>query len=110
VDLPKHEEVMPTYDYVCRACKKQMEIFHSITEEKKVCPLCGEPKLKRMIGPGSGFIFRGSGFYITDYRSSDYLSKAKAESDKTSSPEKSSTKDSKKPKAEDTPKSSAKAS
>lgn len=102
---------MPTYDYVCRACKKQVEIFHSITEEKKVCPLCGEPKLKRMIGPGSGFIFRGSGFYITDYRSSDYLSKAKAESDKTSSsPEKSSTGDSKTPKTKETPESSAKAS
>ncbi len=71
---------MPTYDYECEACKAHFEIFHSIQETRRQCPKCGKPKLKRLIGPGSGFIFRGPGFYATDYRSSDYQSKAKAES------------------------------
>jgi putative FmdB family regulatory protein len=71
---------VPTYDYECGACKKSMEIFHSIRETKVKCPLCGKPKLTKLIGPGSGFLFRGSGFYITDYRSSDYMAKAKADS------------------------------
>ena len=72
---------MPTYDYRCEACKKTFEIFHGIREMKRKCPSCGEPRLVRQIGAGSGFIFKGSGFYITDYRNSDYRSKAKAESE-----------------------------
>ena len=71
---------MPTYDYECGACNRRFEIFHSIAETRKKCPKCGESKLNRLIGPGSGFLFRGSGFYITDHRSPDYSSKAKAES------------------------------
>ena len=71
---------MPTYDYECEACGESTEIFHSITAEPKTdCPACGKPALKRLIGAGSGFLFKGSGFYITDYRSSDYKAKAKAE-------------------------------
>ena len=71
---------MPTYDYECRACGKSFEFFQSIAEApKKKCPACGKQKLQRLIGPGAGFIFKGSGFYITDYRSSDYKEKAKAE-------------------------------
>ncbi len=76
---------MPTYDYECGACNRHFEIFHSITETRKKCPKCGQSKLVRLIGPGSGFLFRGSGFYITDYRSPDYSSKAKAESSSSSS-------------------------
>ena len=72
---------MPTYDYRCEACKKTFEIFHSIRETKRKCPGCGQPRLVREIGPGSGFLFKGSGFYITDYRNKDYQSKAKAESE-----------------------------
>jgi putative FmdB family regulatory protein len=72
---------MPTYDYECKSCGKTFEIFQSISEAvKKKCPSCGKQKLVRLIGAGAGFIFKGSGFYTTDYRSSDYKEKAKAES------------------------------
>ena len=87
---------MPTYDYECSACKAHFEIFHSINETRKKCPKCGAQRLVRQFGPGSGFIFRGSGFYITDYRNPDY--RAKAESEKkgpsSSSTEKSESKSS----------------
>lgn len=75
---------MPTYEYRCEACKKHFEIFHSIKETRKKCPSCGSGKLVQCFGPGAGFIFKGSGFYITDYRSPDYREKAKAESEKGS--------------------------
>lgn len=72
---------MPTYDYECRECGQSFEFFQRISEAPKtVCPACGKPKLERLIGPGAGFLFKGSGFYVTDYRSSDYKAKAKAES------------------------------
>ena len=61
---------MPTYDYVCKACGAEMEFFQSITESpKRKCPDCGKLKLKRLIGTGGGIIFKGAGFYETDYRS-----------------------------------------
>ena len=82
---------MPTYDYECGGCGKRFEIFHSITETKKKCPECGRQKLTRLIGPGSGFLFCGSGFYITDYRSSDYQSKAKSETSGSSTTSKTDT-------------------
>lgn len=71
---------MPTYDYECQACGTTVEIFHGINETPRPkCPECGARRLKRQIGSGAGFLFRGSGFYITDYRSEDYKRKAKAE-------------------------------
>ena len=71
---------MPTYDYECRGCGETTEIFQRISEApKRKCPHCGKPRLKRLIGSGGGLIFRGSGFYITDYRSSEYQAKAKAD-------------------------------
>ena len=90
---------MPTYDYECGACGKVIEIFHSMTAPtKRKCPECGALKLKKLIGGGAGFLFKGSGFYITDYRSDDYKAKAKADTDKASSDSKSKdSKDSKKP-------------
>ena len=72
---------MPTYDYRCEDCRKTMEIFHRMSETKRKCPRCGSSRFRRLLGAGAGFLFRGSGFYTTDYRSSDYLSKAKAESE-----------------------------
>lgn len=76
---------MPTYDYECRACGKTFEIFHSMSEPARtVCPACKKKKLERLIGAGSGFIFKGSGFYITDYRSPDYKARAKADSEASS--------------------------
>ncbi len=72
---------MPTYEYKCAACGHAFEQFQSITAEPiKKCPACGKNKVRRLIGTGAGLIFKGSGFYITDYRDSGYQEKAKAES------------------------------
>lgn len=72
---------MPTYDYLCEACGHELEMFQSITASPaRKCPSCGALKLRRQIGAGGGLIFKGSGFYITDYRSSEYKQKAEAES------------------------------
>ena len=63
---------MPSYDYHCQACGAKVEIFHSITSgAKRKCPACGKLKLKRQIGAGAGIIFKGSGFYATDYRKNE---------------------------------------
>jgi len=71
---------MPTYEYLCDACEHRFELFQSITAKPvRKCPACGMLKVRRLIGAGSGFIFRGSGFYLTDYRSEDYKRKARAE-------------------------------
>ena len=72
---------MPTYEYRCSACNYEFERFQSITADPiKRCPECGKAKVKRLIGTGAGLIFKGSGFYITDYRDKSYTDKAKAES------------------------------
>jgi putative FmdB family regulatory protein len=74
---------MPTYDYECDACGHSFELFQSISEPvKKKCPECGKPKLRRLIGTGAAVVFKGSGFYQTDYRSDSY--KKAAEKDKPS--------------------------
>ena len=72
---------MPTYEYKCDACGATFERFQSITAEPiKRCPECGKAKVRRLIGTGAGLIFKGSGFYITDYRDKSYADKAKSES------------------------------
>jgi len=72
---------MPTYDYKCAACGHKFERFQSIKADAiKKCPECGKNKVDRLIGTGAGLIFKGSGFYITDYRDASYKDKAKAES------------------------------
>jgi len=76
---------MPTYDYKCEACKHTWDEFQPITSKPtKKCPECGKSKAKRQIGAGAGIIFKGSGFYITDYRSDSYKKAAEADT-KTSS-------------------------
>ena len=71
---------MPTYDYVCDACNHKFELFQSITEPvKKKCPECKKPKLRRLFGTGAAIMFKGSGFYITDYRSESYKKRASEE-------------------------------
>ena len=71
---------MPTYDYVCDGCGHEFELFQSIkAEAEKKCPQCGKKKLRRLIGPGAAVIFKGSGFYQTDYRSKSYQKGAEAE-------------------------------
>ena len=80
-------ENMPTYEYECAKCKKRHEAFQSITAKPLTkCPRCGG-RLKRGLGSGSGFLFKGTGFYITDYRSKSYRdAKKKDESGGSSSP------------------------
>jgi len=71
---------MPTYDYRCEACGHELELFQSITESpKRKCPACTKLKLKRVIGTGAGILFKGSGFYETDYRSDSYKKGAAAD-------------------------------
>ncbi len=72
---------MPTYDYQCEACDHTFEHFQPITARPiRKCPACKANKLVRLIGTGGGIIFRGSGFYQTDYRSEEYKKAASAES------------------------------
>ncbi len=71
---------MPTYDYVCVDCDHEFELFQAMSDPvKRKCPQCGQLSLKRRIGPGAGIIFRGSGFYETDYRSDSYTKAAEAD-------------------------------
>ena len=71
---------MPTYDYVCDACGHRLELYQSITAPPQTkCPHCGKRTLQRLIGTGGGIIFKGSGFYQTDYRSESYKKAAAAE-------------------------------
>jgi putative FmdB family regulatory protein len=88
---------MPTYDYSCEKCGKTFEVFQSMRDEPyRECPkeLCqrkrwGHGKVKRLLGTGAGLIFKGSGFYITDYRSNSYKEAAKQDAPATSVGEKS---------------------
>lgn len=76
---------MPTYDYECKSCGHKYELFQSIkAEPEKKCPSCGKQTAKRLIGAGGTIIFRGPGFYATDYRSDGYKKAAKAEAEASS--------------------------
>jgi len=71
---------MPTYQYQCSACKHAFEELQSMKDEPLTkCPKCKKKKLDRLLGTGAGLLFKGSGFYITDYRSESYKSAAKAD-------------------------------
>ena len=73
---------MPTYDYVCDACGHAFEEMQSFSAALlTTCPQCGEEKLRRLFGTGAGILFKGSGFYETDYRSDSYKQSQKTESD-----------------------------
>lgn len=95
---------MPTYEYECAKCRKNFELFQSMKDEPQtVCPKeqCqmkkwGKGKVKRLLGGGAGLIFKGSGFYITDYRSEGYKSAAKSDSG-SATPKKTETKSDTKP-------------
>jgi len=77
---------MPTYEYRCSNCDHELEAFQSITAKPlKKCPECGKLKLQRLISSGAGLIFKGSGFYETDYRSESYKKGADSEKPKTES-------------------------
>jgi len=86
---------MPTYDYRCNACGHEFELFQQMRDPvRKKCPKCAKLKLERLIGTGAGVLFKGSGFYETDYRSESY--KKAAEADKKAA---TPTKDDAKPNA-----------
>ncbi len=71
---------MPTYDYRCNACGHKFELFQSMTAKPlKVCPQCGKKRVERLIGTGAALLFKGSGFYQTDYRSDSYTKGSDAE-------------------------------
>ncbi len=88
---------MPTYDYECDACGKSLEMFQRMSEDPiKKCPNCGKNKLRRLFGTGAAIVFKGSGFYQTDYRSESYKSAAAKESkDSGAIPDKKPTDDGK---------------
>lgn len=91
---------MPTYEYECQKCGHQFEVFQSIKDKpKKTCPEC-KCRVKRLLGTGAGLLFKGSGFYITDYRKPGYKEAAKKDGGSSTSPSKSS--------AKETPKTSSK--
>lgn len=72
---------MPTYDYVCDACGHKFELFQSMSDPvQKKCPKCKKVKLRRLFGTGAAVMFKGSGFYTTDYRSDSYKKAASADS------------------------------
>jgi putative FmdB family regulatory protein len=95
---------MPTYDYICDSCGHEFEAYERITADPQTeCPECKLPRLRRKIGPGAAILFKGSGFYQTDYRSDSY--KKAAEADKSSSEPPKSTSESTKSEATSAPQS-----
>ncbi len=90
---------MPTYEYVCRKCEHRFEKFQSMTAKPiRKCPSCGKTSVQRLIGAGAGIIFKGSGFYQTDYRSDSYKKASESEKKPPVTPaseKKTETKDSK---------------
>jgi putative FmdB family regulatory protein len=85
---------VPTYDYVCEACGHEFEAFQSMSEKRlRKCPKCGKSRLVRKVGAGAGLIFKGSGFYVTDYKKSGGASKPSEPQSESSSASKSETKD-----------------
>ncbi len=97
---------MPTYDYVCPACGHEFEVFQSMNDKRLTkCPQKGcRGKVQRRIGVGAGFVFKGSGFYITDYRSEGYKAAAKQDSAPAAPAADSSSAPASKPAAEPAPK------
>ena len=93
---------MPTYDYQCGACNHEWELFQSMNDSPvKSCPKCKKRKAKRLLGLGAGLIFKGTGFYETDYKN-----KSEKKTDKTSEGSDSGTSDKKTPDTKETKKES----
>ena len=98
---------MPTYDYECDACGYRFEMFQTFSERvKRKCPKCGKMRLRRLIGSGSGIIFKGSGFYCTDSRKKSASGNGGAAKGDTKKPD--TKKPDVKPAGESKPKSTAK--
>lgn len=89
----EEKEDMPTYEYQCDACRHNFDEFQSFSEKPlKKCPKCKKPKLRRVFGTGAAVLFKGSGFYQTDYRSESYKAAAKADESAKSSTAKTESK------------------
>jgi len=101
---------VPTYEYECPKCKHRFERFQPITDPPvKTCPRCKGRKVRRLISSGAGVIFKGSGFYGTDYRSEAYRKSAKAESSTGGGKESGESKEPKEPKEAKEPRESKEA-
>ncbi len=86
---------MPTYDYICGECENEIEVFQRMSEDLLTeCPACNEPKLRRKIGLGAGIIFKGGGFYETDFKDRKGSKTDKSETSTSTSTETSSKSDS----------------
>ncbi|MEX2309615.1 MAG: zinc ribbon domain-containing protein [Pirellulales bacterium] len=100
---------MPTYDYHCDACDHEFELFQSINDPlKRTCPECKKPKLRRLFGTGAAVVFKGSGFYQTDYRSESYKKGAEKEKPASDKPATDKSADSKKSESKTESKSESK--
>ncbi len=98
---------MPTYDYVCDACEHKFEQFQSMKEDVLTkCPKCKKKKLRRLFGAGAAVVFKGSGFYQTDYRSESYKKSAAADKSSSGGGDSSGSSSSSTPKSDSGPKSS----
>lgn len=94
---------MPTYEYACQSCGHDLEAFQRMSDDPlRICPECDEPALKRKIGRGAGIIFKGGGFYETDFK------QKKGTAEKSSSEKSESSGETKKEPAKESPKSSEK--
>ena len=92
---------MPTYEYICDACQFEFEKFQSIKADAiTLCPECGKEQVRRKISTGAGILFRGGGFYETDYRSAGYNEAKKKDSGDAKPETKSETKSDTTPKAD----------
>ncbi len=79
---------MPTYDYICKKCGHTFELFQSMSDSpRKTCPIC-KGVVRRLVSGGSGLIFKGSGFYLTDYKNGKEIPKEKKETKKKETPKK----------------------
>ena len=98
---------MPNYDYECDACGHEWEMFQRMVEDAiKKCPECKKKKARRLFGTGAAIMFKGSGFYETDYRSDSYKKAAKADKESGKSEKKSETKSESKSESKPAPKKS----
>jgi len=98
---------MPTYEYRCKSCGYEFEEFQSMSAEPlMICPQCAEPALKRLLSSGAGLVFKGSGFYLTDYKKTGSSSSSSSKSE-TKPEAKTETKSDSKPSTESTPKTNS---
>jgi len=101
---------MPTYEYCCKSCGYEFEEFQSMSAEKLViCPKCAEPSLKRLMSGGAGLLFKGSGFYQTDYKKTGFSTSSQNTKSESTTESKTETKPGSKSESKPSPKTEAKA-